>query len=329
MATLKLYDTCNINKPYDQNKLIKFCNDIYSTILDDYIHIITIHSNDSKLQQISESIRCDACNCAMVSRHKRDRTQDSIHQNQSADQHFLFYRDMLDSAHFFLYHLYDFGARIKVKQNKHEAKQENMQQSNFKQLSEITTNYNKFSIGVMHIGSGCIAGDKNMTYIDGLFEFMKEKYVTNKDLETITKSVLKEEEYDSDAVIADMDDDIKYSNIANIVDARKSQLINQYVQQIKLIEQSFHIGYIFYYWDFYKTKRRKEEYLVTPVNPNDHSGYLPHELYVKLKYKSIKHEILQNTICILNINQYNTSLIKAKQFICTEKAKCTRNTRDD
>eukprot|EP01084_Bolivina_argentea_P011216 20950_1 len=109
MATLKLYDTCNINKPYDQNKLIKFCNDIYSTILDDYIHIITIHSNDSKLQQISESIRCDACNCAMVSRHKRDRTQDTIHQNQSTDQHFLFYCDILDSAHFFLYHLYDFG----------------------------------------------------------------------------------------------------------------------------------------------------------------------------------------------------------------------------
>lgn len=50
-------------------------------------------------------------------------------------------------------------------------------------------------------------------------------------------------------------------------------------------------------------------------NRNNHSGYKPHELYIQLKYTSIKDEILNNKLFTLNIAEYMISLNKATKYL--------------
>lgn len=71
------------------------------------------------------------------------------------------------------------------------------------------------------------------------------------------------------------------------------------MRNAKICKLSFQIGYIFYYWDYYKIKR--ERYSNTVYNINTHSGFEPHELYIELKYSTLKEEILHNKIPSSNV----------------------------
>eukprot|EP01084_Bolivina_argentea_P114896 204449_1 len=113
-------------------------------------------------------------------------------------------------------------------------------------------------------------------------------------------------------------------NISREQNGRRSMdifnVIQQYQEYTKISQCSFHIGYRFYYWDYYKNNKSILD-KQTIGNKYDHSGYKPHELYIEAKYQSIKQEILNNTICVLSIHQFTTSLTKALKYVHAEAAK--------
>lgn len=116
------YESLDINDEDDKSKMMYFFKNIYKSTLDDYIHIITKHADD--LEEIFHLIIsefntecCDLIGCSMLRRHHRDRTKDEemkqMDDYDNYDDQFLFYRDVMDQIHCYLYHLYDIGYRIK------------------------------------------------------------------------------------------------------------------------------------------------------------------------------------------------------------------------
>ena len=83
---------------------------------------------------------------------------------------------------------------------------------------------------------------------------------------------------------------------------------------------SFHIGFTFYYWDYYQDLEQFEPTSI--YNINDHQGYSPSELFVKPKYASFKEEL--TNYYHLQSGQYEQE-IKAKidAYIHTKLVKCT------
>ena len=75
---------------------------------------------------------------------------------------------------------------------------------------------------------------------------------------------------------------------------------------------AFSIGYIFYYWDYYALPKSNKNNFYW--NINDHSGYEPHELYIKIKYSSLKEELMNNNIFSLLLNEYALSYTKAMKY---------------
>ena len=115
----------------DQNIFINFMSTVYTNFLNDYIHLIDTHSD--QLQQIHEALRSDDtfinCNidsCNYTSRHyRRERDQEN---NIKIDNALLnFYISNIDSLHFYLLHLYDFGLRIKIDKNTQNIEQKDDQ----------------------------------------------------------------------------------------------------------------------------------------------------------------------------------------------------------
>ena len=83
----------------------------------------------------------------------------------------------------------------------------------------------------------------------------------------------------------------------------------------------FNIGFRFYYWNIYKTMKSQDQH---PNNRFDHAGYEPYELYIDSKYKSLKEEIMNNTIFTLNTTEFQISLTKAREYIHSEIAKAKK-----
>eukprot|EP01084_Bolivina_argentea_P011361 21240_1 len=83
-------------------------NDQCRTLLDDWIHVLTIHSHQLQNinQQLSNDILCRINDCQLTARHY------SIKQLTLKDYHCAFYQTLLDNIHFYLFHLYDIGLRI-------------------------------------------------------------------------------------------------------------------------------------------------------------------------------------------------------------------------
>ena len=90
---------------------IQFCDEIYSTqCLEDYIHFICEHSNDiNKIIDGLES-KCNNINeCEWTQRHFRNR---NYSQKENEKDEYNFYIDIMDTIHFYLYHMEDMGLRV-------------------------------------------------------------------------------------------------------------------------------------------------------------------------------------------------------------------------
>ena len=121
-SALKYYDLINWEDPQNQHKLVNYCNNAYNagSLLDDYIHIVETHND--QLEDIFHLLLtqynmkyCDVLKCSLVIRHYRDRRNVPIlnTDDEPIDQEFLYYRDLFDQMHCYLYHLYDMGLRVK------------------------------------------------------------------------------------------------------------------------------------------------------------------------------------------------------------------------
>eukprot|EP01084_Bolivina_argentea_P147917 258728_1 len=344
---LKYYQTLNFINTNDQQKIVIFGQQIYPLLLDDYIHIITSHDND--LSQILNYMitkkgmpLCDFFNCTLGRRHFRDRQIDQ--QNSTAhvfDIQFLFYQSILDSIHCHLYHLYDTGLRMNTNhindihttdtndtcidtqfQNLCDQLTKNKTKlKHINGLDAIKSTNNKFNLTTNTQNPLCYGSNQDVTFLDGLYQYMIDNNVAKKQMKKI-KFKLEQQAYDSDSIVQDIIDIGPRSNAAMMLDNNLHYfLLEKYIRQTKISEGSFNIGYRFYYWSLFKHYRSSKEYVKDSHNDNAHSGHLPHELYISIKYTSMKDEILNNKLYVMKLSEYNLSVLKANEYLSTTKVR--------
>ena len=126
---LKYYKLLKIANDTSTHKIFtEFCCNVYVKVLDDYNHILMTHSNH--LQEIYKQVinsehfgpSCSMDKCIIFKRHyNKDRRSNgygkiSQRQKQQQDPLFLFYRELFDSAHHYIYHLFHVGLRQRPQQ---------------------------------------------------------------------------------------------------------------------------------------------------------------------------------------------------------------------
>eukprot|EP01084_Bolivina_argentea_P122941 217892_1 len=166
------------------------------------------------------------------------------------------------------------------------------------------------------------------TFMDELFEVIrKQKNISDQEVLSLT-NYLDEEEFDTDALMCDISvvnptSNRKQSNLLKDLDNHVcAELVYSYIQEIKLKENGFNTGFIFWYWPHYAKLQDIEDNEYEYWNYNDFGGFSVVELYIKsAKYTHLKQEILNNNDNEVGINEYNMVCVKAKQFMTTETVK--------
>eukprot|EP01083_Nonionella_stella_P303837 1053197_1 len=138
-----------------------------------------------------------------------------------------------------------------------------------------------------------------------------------------TWSVLNSEEYDSDSLLYywSHTKDHKQSQIATQLEEEYS-VIDEFFDSLLISNRSFScfsIGYRFYYWRYYQNATREEEEYVH--NRNHHSGYKPHQLYVRARYSSIRDELLNSKAIPFDTDAFNKLMRKAEEIMSTKEAR--------
>eukprot|EP01084_Bolivina_argentea_P115422 205256_1 len=226
--TMKYYSLFNKQNQKSQdhkNRLVQFANNTYRSLLDDFIHITQHHNNE--LDYISTSIsKCNMQTCSLLSRcyGNRNNTETETHAYD-----FVFFTNLLDSIHCYLFHSYDIGLRIKPKQLhvpddttecSHDIQFANMQQLIRNQTKKLRAlndfnekrfSNNKFNLNLnFHQNINQPIHDDN-TCIDSLYEYLQERG-HGKHLQ-LTYNLILTEEYDTDALLSDIDGYKESSNV--------------------------------------------------------------------------------------------------------------------
>eukprot|EP01084_Bolivina_argentea_P047659 87841_1 len=343
----------------NEDDFTRFCKEVYQCILDDYIHVITIHSN--QLSEIHEQLitdkqfsECNVNKCAVVQRHyhrrlnrKRNNTNNL---RQLQDPQSKFYADIFDAVHHYFFHLFDLGLRIKKKTNEEiEMESHDYADSNNKykcidyefsrtqqiiaqkqnalglEINEIDNN--KFNMQTTVTSAVNINNNENNgdnTFIDLLFEYIIKRKLFQDNVKHRLYEMMSAEQYDTDSIIDDYYDYISIysteSNIHNTLNnGELSSLIKQFIKNTESSSVSFSVGIIWFYWEYYKDKEDID--LGFSHNVNDYGGYKIKKLFVQQKYDNYKEETLHH----ISITDYTESvMLKANTYFIKDKVKAMR-----
>eukprot|EP01084_Bolivina_argentea_P299671 516560_1 len=210
-----------------QNKLVYFSVEIYPSLVEDFIHIIQYHNNDlydiSHLLSTNYDMKCNIKNCLSLQRHY-SHNLDPKQDDKTLKYDFVFFRNLFDSIHCYLFHCYDIGLRIKTD----ETKIENDNDVQFENIREIISEKNdtlklandsRFSSGKYKLNINATGAQSNetddCTYIDGLYSYLTE-HVFAADKYKLFIELIFSEEYDTDALLYDID--CSCSNIETLND---------------------------------------------------------------------------------------------------------------
>eukprot|EP01084_Bolivina_argentea_P140912 247659_1 len=325
-------------------------------LLNDWIHFITTHSNQLHAinQQLFSNHKFNKCiieNCKLSQllfqrRNYRNNTKSTklneydhdLKETEQLDDKYVFYYDIMNHIHFYLFHLEDLGMRIfesntssisnsnqycydHAFSTKFNAISKKMHKSDAACIKRLS---GKFTINVQNVLSRNICNeyenaDEDKVWMYEMFKYLK---VTGKILSSeiyILRQYLYEEQYDSDAILYDIDIDnseIKYES--NIIikmkkDNRYGILIKQFKEETELLSKSFATGLVFYYWPYYQHIPDQLQNKVDNINEY-------HQLYVQRKYGSFKQEILNSRHITFELYEKQV-LLKAQHYIITKRAK--------
>eukprot|EP01084_Bolivina_argentea_P084136 152252_1 len=312
MKAMKFIETVN-----DAKKQTEFISETWTQLLNDRIHLIKIHHDD--IDRISEHMPpCNFNECSYTTRHYGYSPQHNI-----ADPSEIFNKRVVDGLHFYLHHLTDVGLRIN--HHEHYISDEKKQETDCydakfamknKLISQKSVTTNKIPRFLSENKKFTIVIDDNYNQSTGEQMTMIDKciaYITAKRNVKLTgfKEFLREEEYDTDAIMfaAEIDDynDITYSNDFQWVQKR-----------IKCSKTTFDVGIRFYYWPHYKSITENTDNKTEIWNVYDH-GYPICDLYVENKYQNFKEEIYQYET--FAVSRYPELQIKVHSFMDTPTAK--------
>merc|ERR1712228_684307 len=265
-------------------------------LLEDYAHLIAEHDDD--LYAINNALTaCSIATCSFSSRHHRINNEQV---EETKDGKLRFYAETMDSLHFHLLHLFDTGMRsinVELEQNniKQQTNNKRFYDAKFARLVDrihgtktSTQLFDRFKVSnKFNLSKDNDEKNTNTTFSDELIGYLLTTDA-NKEYALFLKIFLKEQEFDSDAVKADID--LLRANIFKQVKNEKIiASIKHFIAIIKSQSKLFSVGYRFYYWPKYK---KMEKLYANTYNINDHSGYKICELYVAAKYANFKEEIL-------------------------------------
>eukprot|EP01084_Bolivina_argentea_P007290 13696_1 len=340
-SSLRYYSSLDItNNKLDQNIFIDFILGCYNeTLLDDFIHLSKKHQHQLEdinigLMQNYKFDTCDIKHCQYTSRHYRS----SSTENNNMDSTVNFYRNVMDTLHFFLFHLSDSGLRTNDidYDKKHQDKENSVNlyfDTAFAKMSDIigqrkhlTKSFERFKVGTNDKYNIQVddnkSSDNDTTYLDAMYKYLSFTGIESHTIKKL-KALVTEHEYDSDSIQVA----IETGNVFDDIDEKQSADMQSAFSVMKFAfacTSQFSIGLRFYYWDSYKYMNKLPVDDPNEMNFNDHSGHEVFELYVKQKYSSFKVEILSSGY--INIGIYDKNVItKALHYQVTKMAKSMKH----
>lgn len=240
--------------PSNTDTFLNFCDEVYGQLLNDYEHIINIHQRH--IEDINDQlIMNENKECTLFSRYHH--RESFINKQNETDSKIIFHKDVLDSMHNFLFHLFETGMRIKSKSIINEP-DDNDQDNDMEQhhvdiiLGKITTHVqnkkqqlnlydsDRFSDGTndkftLNVESNNSRQQQTETaFIDVLFDEMKKISLPTK-IRNKLAEYSQQESYDSDALEMDKLTQSGGSNIINVINAKTNKLamfLSEYIEEI-------------------------------------------------------------------------------------------------
>ena len=145
---LKYYSLLNIiDNEIDGEVFINFVKEVYNNnLINDYIHLITDHQHQIEAIYKTLPQKCDIKQCQFTSRHHK--TSSSDNNSKLSDPLLNFYKETMDSLHFYCYHLFDVGLRILSHEENKQSEDDNNDDDEIKnedydfQFARINKNIN-------------------------------------------------------------------------------------------------------------------------------------------------------------------------------------------
>ena len=201
VCAMKYYSTMQ----QDESIIMNFVTNIYKLLLDDFIHITQYHNH--QINEIMDLMfekydmaKCDYLQCKSLSRHYDEQESNNTQQEDK----FMFYQNLFDSIHCFLFHSYDVGLR---RLNASEMVNVSPQiRYPFTPRRFDTKKYN-FNTNA---NSKSISESSSDTYFDNLLAHIHQ--ALNHTVTMKLKQFLEQEEFDTDAFLQDLNTS-SHSNI--------------------------------------------------------------------------------------------------------------------
>ncbi len=262
-VALKYYELMDIiNNISHRDAFTNFIIEIYHKFLDDFTHLVNHHSNHLNdiyihLINTNKFNECKMANCVYTARHyhhRRDVDKDGNVDKNVLDPEVSFFAETMDSLHFYLFHLFECGLRSIITEDgvvdddDDEMKQEDeFYDAEFAKISRriserqyMTKSFDRFTKSKNN--KFCLNTDNNWnnnnnidingdeTYLDEIFKRLLKDGINKNIVYKLSKYLLKEE-FDTDCMDQDIDDD----NNTNDNDGNISNHINnkQTIEKIK------------------------------------------------------------------------------------------------
>ena len=246
--------------------LIQFCDETYKEFLNDYQHVISTHSDH--LEQINDELindqnfgDCVYSECILFDRyHGNDAMQREESLNKDIDDtKVIFYQNLFDAMHNFLFHLFQTGMRVKrniIQSNDNDDDMKNKEHIDgafdkitrhiWNKRDKLDLNSNRFSdennkkfkLNIEknkqnEINQGIV---EKRTLIDVLFDDIKKADIVTAAKQNKLREYLMEEAFDSDAIEEDLMTRKQGSNIINNINDKNSifsQFMVDYIEELK------------------------------------------------------------------------------------------------
>ena len=249
ISALKYYQALNIHhQQQNKNIFVKFFKEVYQQIIDDFYHLM--HSHNNQLEGIMrdtfvESNKCDITSCEYSSRHYRQNNNNQVctnTTNHATDPYLKLYVEIMDSLHFFMFHLFHTSFRTTInnqQENQHKNKgndpyfdanfstihqQIRNSQEKTSQFSRISNDSNKFNINKSNNHHASSNNDENeeagITYIDALFDHLSSINIDNESIEKF-RNIINTQQYDTESVAIDIQINDGDGNISHHVQNQK------------------------------------------------------------------------------------------------------------
>ena len=270
VVCLRYYSALNLYENVDRMDVFSsFIADIYSTqLLDDWTHILFKH--EAHLHQIQQTLiensPCSVEKCNFMHRH---------HQNKEIKEYAQFdtissvYAQVLDAAHFHLFHLFDVGMRSLIIDNDNDSDEnDRFYDAKFAQMIERvngkrshTQKFERFEVCNKFNLVQDEVKESNTTFLDELIKHLSD---SGAGIEYILlfKIFVFDQEYDSDSVQYDIE--LNKGNISEQIENEKAiECIKNFIAIIKCM---LFCNYLFHsFVSMQCNKQRNQNYSLSDI----------------------------------------------------------------